>query len=450
MNLDVKSTMKTMGIFMMGILFALGGIVGLPYFSASHAESIPEPTEFNLEEQGSFSISSERRDSVVAAVEKVAPSVVAITTEVPSNNPFYWGGGQDLASSEVSGVVIDEAGIVLTNAHVVESATAIKATFSDDSTYEAEVIGIAPELDLAVLQLKGKKDSVAVDIGSSSTLLLGEKVIAIGNPFGLGHTVTTGVISAVERPLETDRRVYQNFIQTDASINPGNSGGPLVNILGELVGINTAIRPGAEGIGFAIPVDRAMKVADDILNFGRVQRPWLGVDLTDVIFRLDGRKMVSPQVSWVYEGSNLQKGDVILKIDDRKVQGRGDLNAYLSSLQPNGKVNVELWRGGKTLEIRLQTSVLSDGIVEQSIEKILGISVKVGKGSVFVSKVDAGGAFARQRLRVGDQIVAINGQRIKSMDEFTTLLYNAKSDHRGSALFTIKRGNSQGQIEMPI
>jgi len=429
-----------------GIIVALCFIVLAPHFPSSHAEEISSENVF---QERVLAIKIERHDSVVEAVKKVAPTVVAITTEVPTNNPFMWT-GQETTSSEGSGVVINSEGIVLTNAHVVDSASIIKATFSDDTTYEAEVIGIAPELDLAVLKLKEVQEVVSVEIGNSNSLMLGEKVIAIGNPFGLGHTVTTGVISAVARPLETDRRVYQDFIQTDASINPGNSGGPLVNILGELIGINTAIRPGAEGIGFAIPVDRAMKVADDILNFGRVQRPWLGIDLTDVIFRKDGRKFVSPQVSWVYEGSDLHKGDVILEIDDRLVQGRGDMNAYLSSLNPNGKVKLVLWRDGKMVTTRIQAAVLSDSIVDQSIEKVMGISVKSGKNGVFVAKVDAGGAFARNRLRVGDQIVAVNGKKIRSMDEFITMIYNTKSDHKGSAIFTIRRGNSQGQIEMPI
>ena len=444
MKLSIPNNLRYWGIFASGALCALAGASVLPYLPASHAESIPVQ-----QRSDQLSITA-RTDAVVAAVERVAPSVVAITTEVPINNPFAWGVGQDQTSSEGSGVVIDPTGIVLTNAHVVDSATSIQATFSDESSYQAEVIGIALELDLAVLRLKDMKRTTAVDIGKSDDLLLGEKVIAIGNPFGLGHTVTTGVVSAVNRPLETDRRVYQDFIQTDASINPGNSGGPLVNILGELVGINTAIRPGAEGIGFAIPVDRAIKVAEDILNFGRVQRPWLGVDVTDVLFRLNGKKFVAPQVSWVYENTELLKGDVILQIDDRKVQGRGDLNAYLSSLNPNGKVQLEVWRDGSVQKVRLQTSVLSDAVVQQSLDKILGISVKSGRGAVFVSKVDPGGAFARHRLKVGDQIVAINGQRITTLEDFTTLLYNAKSDHRGSAFFTIRRGNSQGQIEMEI
>ena len=147
--------------------------------------------------------------------------------------------------------------MILTNAHVVSSASRIIATFSDGNQAEARVVGLDEDLDLAVLKIPIRPGLVAVDIGTSSDLLLREPVIAIGNPFGLGHTVTTGVVSATSRAIETDDRVFQDFIQTDASINPGNSGGPLLDRFGALVGITTSIRPDAQGIGFAIPIDRA-------------------------------------------------------------------------------------------------------------------------------------------------------------------------------------------------
>lgn len=316
---------------------------------------------------------AQRHSPVVQAVKDVSPAVVAITTEVATQSPFSWM-STGTSSSEGSGVVINDEGVVLTNAHVVEGAISIEATFSDDTTHSAEIIGLAPELDLAVLKLKGSVDTSAVDIGRSDDLLLGETVIALGNPFGLGHTVTTGVISAVDRPLETERRIYQNFIQTDASINPGNSGGPLVNIRGELVGINTAIRSNAEGIGFAIPVDRAMKVAKDILNFGRVQRPWLGVDIEDVFFQQDGKRRTAPQVSWVYPNkTGLKKKDTILSVDDKPVQGRGDLNAYLSTLSPGASVNLEVWRAGQSHLVTLSTEALPNSVVDMALEDVLGV-----------------------------------------------------------------------------
>ncbi len=392
----------------------------------------------------------ERQSPVVKAVQQVSPTVVAITTEVATQSPFAWI-PSGTSSSEGSGVVIDEKGIVLTNAHVVEGAIAIKATFSDESTFEAEIIGLEPELDLAVLRLKKSNSSPAVAIGTSEGLLLGETVIALGNPFGLGHTVTTGVISAIDRPLETERRIYQNFIQTDASINPGNSGGPLVNIKGELVGINTAIRSNAEGIGFAIPVDRAMKVAQDILNFGRVQRPWLGVDIDDVVFQMDGKRRVVPQVSWVYPDNTIfQKKDTILSIDGKDVQGRGDLNAYLSTLNPGKEVRVEVWRNGQTREVKLRTDALPSFVVDMAIEDVLGIELAMRQSLLVVSRINSEGAFARNGLKSGDQVLAVNGQRVSNLEDLRTILSNAKSDHKGSAIFTIRRGRYQGQVELPI
>lgn len=403
----------------------------------------------DVESQQIASVAS-RESSVVRAVRIASPSVVAITTEVATQNPFSWM-GSGTSSSEGSGVIIDSEGIVLTNAHVVEGAIAIEATFSDDKTYAAEVIGLAPELDLAVLRLNTDSSSMAVDIGSSADLMLGETVIALGNPFGLGHTVTTGVISAIDRPLETERRIYQNFIQTDASINPGNSGGPLVNIDGELVGINTAIRSNAEGIGFAIPVDRAMKVAQDLLNFGRVQRPWLGVDIEDVFFTMEGKRRTAPQVSWVYpEHQHLKKEDTILTIDGKVVQGRGDLNAYLSTLNPGTKVELEVWRTGASRTLVLDTEALPNAVVDMALEEVLGVQLSVRQSTVQISRVATQGAFARNGLKAGDQLLAVNGQRVRNLEDVRTILSNAKSDHKGTAVFTIRRGRYQGQVELPI
>ena len=246
-------------------------------------------------------------------------------------------------------------------------------------------------------------------------------------------------------------RIYQDFIQTDASINPGNSGGPLVNIYGELIGINTAIRSDAEGIGFAIPVDRAMKVANDLLNFGVVQRPWLGVDIQDAAVQVNGRRQVAPEVSWIYEeGANLQKGDIIVELNGKKVQSRGDLNAYLATFKPNGQIQLKIWRNGIEQNVSIQTSSLPESVVDMALQDVLGIQVSVRQGEVVISKVLQGGAFAKNGLRVGDLIVAVNGQSVESMTEIRTILSNAKSDHKGSAVFTVRRGRYQGQVELPI
>ena len=218
----------------LGVITTLLAVNAMQYWFVANANQRgPSVSEEQVLYEQSIAASTARETPIVTAVKKVSPSVVAITTEVATQNPFSWM-GTGLSSSEGSGVVIDEQGIVLTNAHVVDGAILIEATFSDDSTYIATVVGIAAELDLAVLRLDKDSTSTAVDIGSSESLLLGESVIALGNPFGLGHTVTTGVLLAIKRPVQTECRIYQDFIQTDASINPGNSGGPLVNIYGDI------------------------------------------------------------------------------------------------------------------------------------------------------------------------------------------------------------------------
>jgi serine protease Do len=403
---------------------------------------------------GAATPESARRTALVEAVERVAPSVVSITTETPTQDPFYWFYGQDSSSSEGSGVVIDPSGIVLTNAHVVERASKIQASFADGTSHQAEIVGIAPELDLAVLRLKTGGGLSTAKIGSSEGLLLGEPVIAIGNPYGLGHTVTTGVVSAVKRPLETESRVYQDFIQTDASINPGNSGGPLLNVLGELVGINTAIHAEGQGIGFAIPVDRAMKVANDLLHFGAVQMPWLGADLGDVLIRRNRGRMVAPQLTRIHPGSpaaeaGLRPGDLIVGIDGREVQGRSDLNAYLSAFSPPRSVELLIWRDGHEQSVSLLASELPGAVIDRSIEGILGIGIS-DRGGVVVSSVDPRGAFARNRLLAGDWILALNGMPVDSVDQLRLALAQAKSQHSSTALFTVRRGNAQGRIELPI
>jgi len=395
-----------------------------------------------------------RLTPVVTAVERVAPSVVSITTSTPQNTPFIQT-RQQTSTSEGSGVVIESDGVVLTNAHVVNHAMTITVTFATGEEYQADIIGIAEELDLAVLQLQDAQDIASVEIGTSADLMLGEPVIAIGNPFGLGHTVTTGVISAINRPLETSGRIYQDFIQTDASINPGNSGGPLLNTMGQLVGINTAIRPDAEGIGFAIPVDRAIKIANDLVNFGEVQIPWLGIDVEDISFRKGYSSGVTIEIEQVHRRgpalNQLQPGDLIQEVDGRALAGRSDLNAYLSAFSTGKSVTLTIMRENQREAVTLSTSELSEEIIEDSIRNVLGIEIgnNRGKGAE-VTQVFPDGAFADHGLLPGDRIMAINGQLIRGPNQLINVLTRAKSGHRGKAMFTLRRNDIIGQIILPI
>jgi serine protease Do len=393
-----------------------------------------------------------RRTDLVRAVEQAAPAVVSITTAVPAQDPFSWFYGERTSSADGSGFVIEKSGIILTNAHVVEQAVHIEAHFSNGQHYQAELIGIASELDLAVLQLVTEKTETfpVVSIGRSSGLLLGESVIAIGNPLGLGLTVTTGVISATDRVLETDRRVYQDFLQTDASINPGNSGGPLLDINARLIGINTAIRADAQNIGFAIPVDRAIKVAQDLLTYGELQIPWLGIDVVDVVYRTSMGRQVAPQIQHVWNDKGLKRNDLLISIDGRQVRGRSDLNAYLAMFKPGKKVALGVIRNGEEKTIAVQTSELPEDLVSTVVSEILGITVVERQGGVVLESLSSSGAFAKNRLMVGDQLLAFNGAPISSRKQLLGMIAQAKSEHRSSAFFTIRRGNAQGRLELPL
>lgn len=458
------------GGFLLGLAFIVGiRDLGSPRTSEVEA-STPEPADDLLPQQPVTDPTSLRRTVVVEAVARTAPAVVAISTEVPTQSPFVrLGLAPQTTTSQGSGVVIRADGVVLTNAHVVSGAVSIKATFSDKTSYPATVLGLDDALDLAVLRLEGATTLPHVPLGTSSDLLLGEPVIAIGNPFGLGHTVTTGVISSASRTLEVSDRVYQDYIQTDAGINPGNSGGPLLNLRGELIGINTAIRRDAENIGFAIPIDRAAKVARDLLRYGSVRSPWLGICVEDVggprysgtpieagailVTRVD-----SPQASQ----AGLTEGDVILEVDGRPIHSRDDLNVHLASRKPGATVQVT----GLRKNNRFQVSMVADTIPAEwsahLLADVLGISVTPLDSSnnrtygfrqswgLVVVKALPKGSFASAGLRPGDLIVTVNGVAVRTEDDLKSALAQARSSHRATVLLQVQRGPHGAYVKVDL
>ena len=453
----------------LGVAVTLGARADIP-----KADLPPDATAADLGDEAMDAAvgatDAARRTAVVEAVERAAPAVVSIATETPVHDPFVPIRSRT-SSSEGSGVVIDADGVVLTNAHVVANATRITATLSDDhgqpaGSFEAAILGLDEDLDLAVLKLEGATGLVAVPVASSADLMLGEPVIAIGNPYGLGPTVTTGVVSSLSRSLQTSERVYQDFIQTDASINPGNSGGPLLDVHGRLVGINTAIYEAAQGIGFAIPSDRATKIARDLLAFGSVQAPWLGVDMVDVSLRplqMDRSAVQITRVHAVGDGpaTALRQGDVLLAVDGRAVQGRADLNAYLANYTPGRAVNVTVLRDSQETTLDVATQALPDAVVDLALSTGLGVEVAtltpeaaaragLRNGGVIVNKATTDGGFARSGFRPGDLIVAVNGSPVRSADELRTALARAKSGHRPTALITVRRGSGVARATLPI
>ena len=466
--------------FVLGAVFSVGGHeLGCPgpQPTLAGAAATAEPV---TAEDPVLPVSAERfhadsrTNPVVAAVARAAPAVVSINCEVPSQSPFHiFYGGQSTSSSQGSGAVIRADGVVLTNAHVVNSATRITATLPDETSYEASVVGLDADLDLAVLQLEGAQGLPTIPLGTSSDLMLGETVIAIGNPFGLGHTVTTGVISSRSRTLEVSERVFQDYIQTDAGINPGNSGGPLLNIHGELIGINSAIRRDAEAIGFAIPVDRAAKVDRDLLRYGSVRAPWLGVAVSDIGGpRYEGTPIADGAllVEQVFAqgGSTvagLTKDDIILKIDARSIFSRADLNLRLASKKPGDTVQLSGLRDGQPFEATITTSSCPDDLGREVLVGTLGVQVQTVRSvdpqaarelrlrastGLLVIDTAAAGTFARAGLRAGDVILAVHGQSVAEIDQLETALLRALASHRDAVLITVQRGPYRGHVEVSL
>ncbi|MCL6477438.1 MAG: trypsin-like peptidase domain-containing protein [Peptococcaceae bacterium] len=311
-------------------------------------------------------------------VEKASPAVVKIDTTVETrgrnydpffNDPFFreffgrrfqMDTGPQIAKGMGSGFIISRDGYILTNEHVVSGATKIEVTMTGkDKPVQAKLVGSDAELDLAVIKIDGDNLPV-LELGDSDKVRVGELAIAIGNPYGLDHTVTVGVISAKGRPVPIQDRQYKNLLQTDASINPGNSGGPLLNSKGQVIGINTAVNASAQGIGFAIPTSTVQPVLDTLIKQGKIARPWLGVYIQtvnkEIADYLHLNKAEGAVVTGVVEGgpankAGITQGDVIVEINHNKVTSSGDLTALVEKMKPGEKAVVVVYRDGKQVYI---------------------------------------------------------------------------------------------------
>ena len=322
----------------------------------------------------SISNSQNIPNSFADLAEKLIPSVVNISTTstvIEKTNPFPNQPFGDMfrefgipmerdISALGSGFIIDEKGIIITNNHVIEGAKDIVVQVNGEIKFKAKVIGADPLMDIAVLQIDTKEKLIPVKFGDSDKARIGDWVIAIGNPFGLGGTVTSGIISARNRNLGGYLARYEDYIQTDASINSGNSGGPLFDLNGDVVGINTAIlgRSGNVGIGFAIPSNSAKIVIDQLIEFGETKRGWLGVRIQDVTKEIaDVEKLDEPRgalVASVAENSPSEKGgvkagDIILEFDGQKIQAMKELPAIVARTKVGKKVIVKIWRNKKEI-----------------------------------------------------------------------------------------------------
>lgn len=366
-----------------------------------------------------------------------------------------------------SGVIISSDGYVLTNNHVVEGADEILVKISEKEQYQAKVVGSDPTTDLALLKLEAERDLPSANLGDSDSLRVGEWVIAIGNPFGLEHTVTAGIVSAKGRVIGSGP--YDDFIQTDASINPGNSGGPLFNLQGEVVGINTAIVATGQGIGFAIPINVAKDELPQLREKGKVTRGWLGVQIQawepGMAQKFGLKEEKGALVGRVIEGepaerAGIQKGDVILEVEGRKIKDTKDLLNTVARLQPGRKVKVVVWRDGKerTFTVELgerpaEGEVSAEpapskedriGLTVQDITPQMAERMELEKPEgVLISNVKPGSPGAKGGLQRGDVIHEMERQPVKSVKDYQRILSKVGKD---SVLLWIQRGKHRRYV----
>ncbi|MGA7103989.1 MAG: DegQ family serine endoprotease [Candidatus Deferrimicrobiaceae bacterium] len=430
-------------------------------------------------------------ESIPALVKEVSPAVVNIsTTQVVKlrrprmrspfgqQDPFeeffhnFFGNipQEQKRRSLGSGFIVSDDGYILTNNHVVEKADEITVTLLDKQELQAEVVGTDTKTDIALIKIKAGKKLPFVPLGDSEGLEIGEWVVAIGNPFGLGHTVTTGIVSAKGRVIGSGP--YDDFIQTDASINPGNSGGPLFNMKGEVVGINTAIIQGGQGIGFATPIHLAKSVLGQLKEKGKVTRGWLGVyiqrltpDMAESL-NIPGKKgalVADVTKDGPAEKAGIRSGDVVVSFDGKGVESEHDLPQIVASTTPGKKVEVIVIRDGKEVKVPVSITEMEPEAEQKraggpDLSKGLGLAVQditpeiarhlnlENPKGVLVSSVDPGSPADDAGFREGDVIRAINRTPVKDSGEFEKQIANGKKDK--TVLFLVERG--EGRIFLAV
>jgi serine protease Do len=418
-----------------------------------------------------------RQTVTVEVVREAGPAVVNITTEQAlsgrgrvhpfAGDPFFDSFFRDLFEPRLpqtteslgSGVIIDAEGHVLTNEHVVGRASRIVVALADGREFEAELIGSDPNNDVAVLRVKTDEKLPWIPMGSSADLMVGEPVIAIGNPFGLSSTVTTGVVSALDRSIRSESRVYHGFLQTDASINPGNSGGPLLNAAGELIGINTAVYQGGQGIGFAIPIDTAERVVRELIEEGQIEPVWLGLEFQDMTPQLHEalklpREVVGPLVNRVHEGSPAQgagvrRGDVLRKLDGRPLGGSRDFFERLASAVDGQELRLELWREGNARSVAVRAEKLPDAVAQALLRESLGLDLEAQTGGGYrVRAVRRGSGAERIGIQAGDLVLGINGRPLEGADALRRCALELRG--RARALVVVQRGAGRYHVSVPL
>ncbi|MGE3408160.1 MAG: trypsin-like peptidase domain-containing protein [Pirellulales bacterium] len=391
------------------------------------------------------------------AIERIQPSVVNIHGEksVSSEEPRAIGEAPRRVNGMGTGVFIDERGFILTNFHVVEGVKKIQVTMPDGAAFGARLVAKDTRTDLAVIKIEADEPLPIIVVGSSHDLMLGEQVIAVGNAFGYENTVTRGIVSAMHRTVQvTDTQTYEDLIQTDASINPGNSGGPLINIDGEMIGINVAVRSGAAGIGFAIPVDKAMEVACELLSTRVVDHTWHGI--TPQWDQKSRLVVANIEEDSPASSSGLRAGDVVLAVGDRPLQRPLDLERALVGRAPGDQVELSVTRDNRELNLSLVIASLPRAELAESEEPVwdlLGLRLEPipskqfqafrskYRGGLSVVEVRGSGPAAKQGIRKGDVLVGMHVWETISLENVQYILNRPDLPSIDPLKFYILRGN---------
>ena len=450
-------------------LFVISGSAGTALAAGAEADSYP------------------RRNAVVQAVESVSEAVVNISSEYTATeqvSPFSRFGMNSFfedffehrfpsrrrLTSLGSGVIIDgRRGFVITNEHVIARTGTITAVLKDGREFQADIVGADPESDLAVLQIDADEALPSVPMGDSGDIMIGETVIAIGNPFGFSNSVTTGVISAIGRSIRAKNRVYHDFLQTDASINPGNSGGPLLNINGELIGINTAIYAKAEGIGFAIPINQAKKIVSDLIDYGQVVHAWIGLTVQNIDQRLARYLGLSSEEGIVVKdveptgpaaGAGVREGDVLRAINGRAIESVKAYENAMRGFSKDDALRLKLLRKGREKLVSVTAGVFPERLAEKLAYQLIGVKVVpieakgrfdrpiVAGTGVIVSKVNPNSRMAEIGAQPGDVIRKINRVKLESVADFKDAV--VKYRWKDSVVILLQRGERGYYITLEL
>jgi serine protease Do len=491
---SIMSETKRYGKLTIVVLLVLGMVLGGLFVSNIDLLS-------NKQDGKSFMpvVSADQRslqefsETFARIAEKVKPAVVLIrskrvvqASEPQARNPFeeFFGGGTTPRRQEPrtdrglgSGVIVSQDGYILTNNHVVDKADELTIYLSDERELKAEIIGTDPRTDLAVIKVDSD-DLPLLSFGDSEQLRVGEWVMAVGNPFGLTHTVTAGIVSAKGREGVLGNNSYENFIQTDAAINPGNSGGALVDLEGNLMGINTAIYSGTgsfQGIGFAVPANMARNIMTRLIKDGKIVRGFLGVNISDFDIDLAASMGLEDAkgslVANIMEGgpaadSDLQKDDVIVALNGIGVEDSDDLRNRIADFPPGTEIDLEVYRDGKRQSIEIELGELPDDPSklasaeepEKSPASRIGIDVmdisrewtryyEMGSG-VVIARVKPGSVAEDKGLRRGELISEVNGKQISNVREFVGIV---RQFNAGDAIrFRVRRGEQERLMGLRI